>query len=162
MNVAASATPAAPGSGFADSAADPTAGNRFFPHATPIDSLTAPDDFARVLRTKRVGVSRHFELFRAASLARSVRLGLAISKKTAPTAALRNLVKRIARESGRAAARRGSLAGDYVVRSRGLLGADWAAAKAARCTHVFRRDLRTELDELFDRCVNELAGARSE
>lgn len=162
MNVAASAIPAAPGSGSADGPADSPAGIRLSLDTVLIGRLLAPGDFARVLRTKRIGASRHFELFGAASSERSARLGLAISKKAAPTAVLRNLAKRIARESGRAAAARGLPVRDYVVRSRSLLGADWAAAKLARSTGDFRRGVRAELDELFGRCANGIAATRSE
>lgn len=118
--------------------------------ASPVGVLPAADDFSRVLRARRIGVSRHFELYAAAPATDRPRIGLAIGKKTAPTAVLRNLVKRIARESARAYAPRLAVH-DYVLRSRRGLADDWAAAKLARQTSAFKRDLRGEIDTLLTR-----------
>ena len=114
-----------------------------------VGRLLSGDDFARVLRARRVGASRHFELFADAAGTAGPRLGLAISKRTAPTAVLRNLAKRLARESARACT--GLMPGDYVVRSRVVLNANWRAAKVAKQTSAFKRGLRSELDGLFAR-----------
>ncbi len=128
-----------------------SAGLRVSPSASPVGRLLTGDDFARVLRSRRLGASRHFELFGAECQAAGTRLGLAISKRTAPTAVLRNLAKRIARESARAAI--GLTVRDYVVRSRSVLNADWTKAKLAKSTSTFKRELRAELDELFVRAT---------
>jgi ribonuclease P protein component len=114
-----------------------------------VGRLLSGDDFARVLRARRVGASRHFELFSDAAGTAGPRLGLAISKRTAPTAVLRNLAKRLARESARAS--KGLMPADYVVRSRVVLNANWQQAKQAKQTSAFKRSLRAELDGLFAR-----------
>ena len=129
------------------------------PSAPSVGVLPAAADFNRVLRARRIGVSRHFELFAAAPVMDRPRLGLAIGKKTAPTAVLRNLVKRIARESVRAQAPALVLQ-DYVLRSRRGLADDWAAAKLARQTSAFKRDLRSELDALWFRPSPSAPGAQ--
>ena len=92
-------------------------------------------------------------MFVDAGTASAPRLGLAISKRTAPTAVLRNLAKRIARESARAA--RGLTLADYVVRSRAALGPDWRQAKQSKTTSAYKRALRQELDGLFARACTQ-------
>lgn len=109
-----------------------------------------------MLRARRLGASRHFEVFVDAGTASAPRLGLAISKRTAPTAVLRNLAKRIARESARAA--RGLTLADYVVRSRAALGPDWRQAKQSKTTSAYKRALRQELDGLFARACTQKEG----
>lgn len=126
-----------------------SAGQRESSTAHSIGRLLSGEDFARVLRSRRLGASRHFELFGADCGAVGARLGLAISKRTAPTAVLRNLAKRIARESARAAV--GLISRDYVVRSRSALNGDWTKAKLEKRTSAFKRELRTELDGMFAR-----------
>lgn len=124
--------------------------------APPVGRLTRPAEFQAAMSGnaggRRIARSTHFELFAAAvavdvANASGPRLGLAVSRKAAPLAVTRNLVKRIARESARAAP--ALPARDLVVRARPGLGPVWQAAKAAKTTHDFRRALRTELDALF-------------
>lgn len=130
-------------------AASPSAKQPAISPVRVVGRLLAGDDFARVLRARRLGVSRHFELFSDSGAAAEPRLGLAVSKRTAPTAVLRNLAKRLARESARAAP--GLKLADYVLRSRVVLNANWQQAKTAKQTSTFKRSLRAELDGLFAR-----------
>lgn len=114
--------------------------------------------FATAFRQGRLAVSDHFELFSAESRTGDsvVRLGLAISRKAAPTAVLRNLAKRISRESARAS--EGELpARNYVLRGRPSLRAHWDQAKLRKSTSEFKQTLRKEVDDLFGKAIRRMA-----
>jgi RNase P protein component len=106
--------------------------------------------FSGAFRQGKLASSEHFDLF-AGMLPDSeqqLQLGLAISRKAAPTAVLRNLARRISRESARASM--ASLpARSYVLRGRLSLKGHWELAKKSKATRSFRQDLRNELDTLF-------------
>lgn len=103
-----------------------------------------------MLRSERVGRARFAELYRRSNGGSSPRLGLAVSRKSAPLAVARNLFKRIARESARAHARTGLLTGyDWVVRAQPGFGRHWSDAKRTKHITPFKRALRNELDALW-------------
>ena len=121
--------------------------------AVGVGRLQTPADFVRVLAGKRLAQSRHFELYVASSPVGVTvpRLGLAMSRKCAPTAVLRNLAKRLARERFRGAARTGIAVCDVVVRARPVLGTRWRAAKASHTVSALRRELSVEMLSLMGR-----------
>lgn len=124
-----------------------------------VGRLQTPADFGRVLAGKRLAQSRHFELY-VAPAPQGVdvpRLGLAMSRKSAPTAVLRNLAKRLARARFRTVAQTGLRACDVVVRARPALGVHWRAAKIDHTVAHLRRELSIEMLGLIGR----LAGAAS-
>ncbi|HEU4620902.1 MAG TPA: ribonuclease P protein component [Burkholderiaceae bacterium] len=109
--------------------------------------LNRPTDFQAALRHRRLESSKHFDLFGFDAHQSLPRLGLVISRKAAPRAVTRNLVKRIARESARQARSLPSL--DFVVRAKIGLAVDWTAAKKSKSLAAFRRELRAEVDQLL-------------
>jgi RNase P protein component len=106
--------------------------------------------FSGAFRQGKLASSEHFDLFAAMPPAadQQIQLGLAISRKAAPTAVLRNLARRISRESARASMAILPLR-SYVLRGRLSLRGHWEIAKKAKSTSHFKHDLRSELDALF-------------
>jgi ribonuclease P protein component len=119
--------------------------------------------FATAFRQGRLAVSDHFELFAAIPEGQdsTVRLGLAISRKAAPTAVLRNLAKRISRESARAT-QQSLPARSYVLRGRPTLRAHWDHAKLRKTTRDFKQVLRTEIDGLFVKAIKRISQNNSQ
>jgi len=100
--------------------------------------LTRPAEFRQVFAEARRSTSRNLTLLSAPNSLSYPRLGLAISKKAASRAVVRNRIKRIIRETFRQ-------------QQEGLGGWDIVVMAKAPAATASRKTLRAELEEHWNR-----------
>lgn len=116
-------------------------------------TLSKPADFSAVLQARRRVLlqppARYFDLFisfpATPSTAPCWRVGIAISRKSAAHAVVRNTVKRQIRAYLRACALTPKMSQDWVVRAKPSLGHGYRQAKQIKRLAALRAEWRAEL-----------------